>query len=103
MFQHDKIRKPILKTRFSDVGALKYHVGLERVNSKDNKIPNYLNVINKDTGAKSTHLLVQSQKYKHQNNERFISSHWHRFGIFIANFEQISYFVLVFPLLALNK
>ena len=28
---------------------------------------------------------------------------WHRLGIFIANFEHISYIVLVFPLFTLNK
>ena len=29
--------------------------------------------------------------------------HWIRSGVFIANFEQISHIVLVFPLLTLNK
>ena len=28
---------------------------------------------------------------------------WHRSGVFIVNFEQISHIVLVFPLLPLNK
>ena len=28
---------------------------------------------------------------------------WQRFGVFIVNFEQISLFYLVFPLLTLNK
>ena len=30
-------------------------------------------------------------------------SHWRSFGVFIANFEQISHIIVVFPLLTLNK
>ena len=49
------------------------------------------------------HLLVQSQQWKHQNNVWNKARRQWRCGVFIVNFEHISYIFLMFPLLTLNK
>ena len=54
------------------------------------------------------HLLVQGQQWKYQNNMwnlfKFNNKDvWHRFVVFIVNFEQMSHIALVFQLLTLNK
>ena len=52
--------------------------------------------------------LAQSQEWKHQNNvwnlliETLDTCQWRRSDVFIINFEQISDFALVFPLLTLK-
>ena len=59
----------------------------------------------------SRHVLVQNQQWKHKKYqiyskltmktpERIL---WRRSGVFIVNFERISYLVLMFPSLTLNK
>ena len=60
------------------------------------------------------HLLVQSQRWKHNNewnlfiikNEDIIDktwNHWRRSCFFIVNFQQIWHFLLVFPWFTLNE
>ena len=51
----------------------------------------------------SWHYYVQGQQGKHQNNVWILLKTWRHYGAFIANFEQISNIVLVFPLVTLNK
>ena len=53
--------------------------------------------------------LAQSQEWKNQNNVWNLlivtldTCQWRRSDVFIINFEQISDFAVVFPLLTLNK
>ena len=60
----------------------------------------------------SRHLIIQNQQWKHYNdvwnlfkvnNRDTDQRQWPRSGVFIINFEQISHFVLVLPLLNFNE
>ena len=50
----------------------------------------------------SRHVLVQSQKWKHQNNVRNLLK-VNSSGVFIINLEHVLLIVLMFPLLPLKK
>ena len=45
----------------------------------------------------SWHLLIQSQQYKYQNNVWILFKTNTKDIVFIVNFEQLSFIVLVFP------
>ena len=54
----------------------------------------------------SRYLIIQSQQWEHQRNVwnlLKINNKIFNFGVFIINFKQIPYSILVFPLLTLNK